>query len=98
LPTLKTSGAYSDVAIIVSAFVVLMVNVSLLILPFFSPFYLLIAFALKMLVDFLLLNSSSSFFRTSEHLWLYFLLLPIYPIYIVFTAFAGIAAFFTQKA
>ena len=92
------SGAYSDVAIIVSAFVVLMVNVSLLILPFFSPFYLLIAFALKMLVDFLLLNSSSSFFRTSEHLWLYFLLLPIYPIYIVFTAFAGIAAFFTQKA
>ena len=84
------AGAYSDAGIISVGVVVLLANLSLFILPSISGFYLLIAFAMKMFVDFLLLNISSSFFKTSDILWLYFLILPFYPFYVVYSLLMGL--------
>ncbi len=86
--TSKSAG-YRDVAIILCGLIVLSANLSLLALPFISGFYLLVALGLKMLVDFLLLNVSSAFFKTSDFLWLYFLILPFYPFYVLYAVLRG---------
>ena len=83
------SGGYTDAGIIFFGLIVLLANFSLLVLPFVSFSYFFLAFAMKVLVDFLILLVSSSFFKTSKVLWFYFLIVPFYPFYVLFSVVKG---------
>lgn len=84
------SGGYRDFTIVAVALIVLLTNVALLVLPFFSWSLFGLTFVVKALVDLLLLIFSARFFQTSSFLWLYVILLPFYPLYVLISAVAGL--------
>lgn len=87
--TSKSSG-YNDATILFTGVLVFLSNFSLLILPFFSLQLTLVAFVMKAMVDALLLVSSAAFFGTTRHLWVFPLILPFYPFYVVCSAIGGL--------
>lgn len=97
--TSKSSG-YSDFDTLLTAFLVLGINLLIVILltmsilkaEYFQLFILV--FVLKLGIDFLLLVLSADFFGMRRKLVIFPILALIYPFYIVFTALFG---FFYQK-
>lgn len=84
------AGGYKDVEIILVGLVVFMANVALLGLLFFSVSNFLVALCVKGIVDLLLLAASACFFKTTKSLWLYPLILPFYPFYVILAALLAI--------
>lgn len=88
------SSAYSDPAIIAVGGIVVLANLSLLVLPFYSIYLALFAFVIKAFVDAFLILMSASFFGTIRHLWVFPLILPFYPLYVFFSLLGG---FFSRR-
>lgn len=83
------AGGYKDLDVLISGGVVFLTNLSLLILPFVSLKMFLGALLLKLVVDGFLLSVSAPFFGHKRQLWLLFILMPIYPFYVLMASLGG---------
>lgn len=89
------SKSYKDAWTIMISFWVLSMNLTLVVLACASIFYsafiaaLVILFALKFIVDFLLLSIAAHWYQQKKLLWVYPVLQLFYPIFIVCSALIG---------
>jgi len=97
------SRGYSDFSTILTAFIVLFFNLSLIVSFIFAFFYhiflviFLFTILSKLIIDFPILMGITSFVKKKKLMYFYFPLQLIYPVYIVFIVIKGLFGKFEWK-